>query len=189
MLICSKMRNKINEKIQLGEGVSCEYTDNILKFKKGSVELERTINIPIINIRVKDNELILEATKGNKIQYKRIKSQIAHIKNLIRGLNNEFVYELEACNVHFPMTLKVVGDKVLINNFLGEKQPRSAIITKGVKVEINGVKVIVKSNDLESAGQTAANLEKATKIKGRDRRVFQDGVYIVKKPERAEAIE
>ena len=30
-------------------------------------------------------------------------------------------------------------------------------------------------------GQTAANLEQATVVKGRDIRVFQDGIYVVSK--------
>mgnify|MGYP000225838052 CR=1 FL=1 len=31
----------------------------------------------------------------------------------------------------------------------------------------------------EKVGQTAANIEKATRVKGYDTRVFQDGIYLV----------
>ena len=41
--------------------------------------------------------------------------------------------------------------------------------------------VTIEGNDKESVGQTAANLEKATVVKGRDTRVFQDGVYVISK--------
>jgi len=48
-------------------------------------------------------------------------------------------------------------------------------------VTINKDIVKVSSIDKEKAGQTAANIELATRIKGYDPRVFQDGIYIVKK--------
>ena len=43
--------------------------------------------------------------------------------------------------------------------------------------------VTVTGSDREKVGQTAANIERACKIKKRDRRVFQDGIYIVSKGE------
>ena len=45
---------------------------------------------------------------------------------MFSGLQNKFVYKLEACNVHFPMTIKIEQGFLIINNFLGEKIPRKA---------------------------------------------------------------
>ena len=53
-----------------------------------------------------------------------------------------------------------------------------------VEVEVkNKVDVIVTGADIEKVGQTAANIERACRIRKRDRRVFQDGIYIVAKAE------
>jgi len=41
----------------------------------------------------------------------------------------------------------------------------------------------VKGVSLEDVGQTAANVEQATKIKRKDQRIFLDGVYIYQKEE------
>ncbi|MBU0761143.1 MAG: 50S ribosomal protein L6 [Nanoarchaeota archaeon] len=178
------MKHQILEKVEIPEGISCTYENKKLTCTKGSDSISRDMNIPQIEIQLQGNEIVISCKKGNKNQYKIIKSQIAHIKNLFRGLGEKFVYELEAVNVHFPMTLKVEGNQLAINNFLGEKTPRHAKIFPNVEVQIKGQKVTISSNDREAAGKTMANIEKATKVRGRDRRIFQDGIHLVSKPGR-----
>lgn len=180
------MRQKISEQIEIPSGILCESSDHTIKCKLGETEVSRKIEAPCLLISVKDNQLNLECPFGNKNDFKKIKSGIAHIKNMFLGLQTPFVYKLEYCNVHFPMTLKLEGSKVVISNFLGEKTPRFAEILPGVKVDIKGQKITVTASDKEAAGQTAANLEKATKIRNRDRRVFQDGIFLTERPGSAE---
>ena len=50
-----------------------------------------------------------------------------------------------------------------------------------VDVKTKGDQVLVSGINKEHVGQTAVNIELATKIKGYDPRVFQDGIYIVRK--------
>jgi|SRR3990172_552426 len=176
------MKQKITEQLEIPAGISCEAENNIVKCKKDGKELVKKINVPCLVVSMKDNKITLECMEGNKRDFKTIKSHIAHIKNMFLGLQNEYVYKLESCNVHFPTTIKSDGDRVVISNFLGEKTPRYAKILKGVKVEISGPKITVTSADKDSAGQTAANLERATKIKNRDRRIFQDGIFLTDRP-------
>jgi large subunit ribosomal protein L6 len=176
------MKQKISLSIKIPEGITCEFKDNILICKKESLELQKEFHLPATTITIKDNEINFLCKKGNKIHYKTIKAAEAHIKNMFSGLSQPFEYKLEAVNVHFPMTLKIDGDKLAITNFLGEKIPRQAIILPNVEVSISGQEILVKSPNREAAGQTSANIEKATKLKGRDRRIFQDGVYITHKP-------
>lgn len=177
------MKQKFTEKIEIPTEVVCVYSDNILKCKKDSFEINRAFYSPNINLEINKNFIILSCEKGNKIEKKTIKSYLAHIKNMFNGLTKKHTYILEACNVHFPMNLKIEGNKLVINNFLGEKTPRYAEILPNVDVKIKGQEIIISALDKEEAGQTAANFEEATKIKNRDRRVFQDGIYLVKKPE------
>ena len=47
--------------------------------------------------------------------------------------------------------------------------------------EIDRDKIVVSGIDKEAVGQTAANIERCTTVKGRDRRVFQDGIYLLSK--------
>ena len=175
------MRIKIEEKIAIPSGVECEISGKELICKKDGISLTRKVNVPGIKCSAGNNEIVFTCEAGNKNHYKIIKTQIAHVKNMFSGLNEMFVYNLQAVNVHFPMTLKVEGDRLAITNFLGEKVKRYANIIPGVDVQVKGQEVVVSSHDIEKAGHTAANIEKATRIRFRDRRVFQDGIFLTSK--------
>lgn len=178
------MKSEITEKIDIPEGIHCSYKDNLFTCKKNSIELSRKINLPNIPIRIEGNSIIFHSYKANKNERKIINSYTKHIKNLFQGLDEKYAYKLESCNVHFPMSIKIEGDKISISNFLGERIPRYAKILPNVDVQIKGPIITVASNDKEAAGQTAANIEKATMVRKRDRRVFQDGIFLVSSPER-----
>jgi large subunit ribosomal protein L6 len=69
----------------------------------------------------------------------------------------------------------------VIQNFLGERSPRKALILDGVTVKAKGDDVTVEGIDKEKVGQTVANIERATAVSRRDIRVFQDGIYLTSK--------
>lgn len=176
------MKQLITESIEIPQGITCEYREKTIFCKKDSLTLSRKIDIPKISVEVKGNSIILKSEKANKNERKIISSYLKHIKNMFQGLDKKFTYKLEACNVHFPMILKIERNKLVINNFLGEKTPRYAEVPPNVDVQIKGTSITITSHDKESAGQTLANFERSTKVKGRDRRVFQDGIFLVSRP-------
>ncbi|RLG21903.1 50S ribosomal protein L6 [Candidatus Micrarchaeota archaeon] len=166
--------------IEIPEGTEIEVKGNLVRVKGPKGELEKAMDLKFIKIKKEGQKLQVEETQ------KRAKAMAgtvaAHIKNLIKGVNSGFAYKLKVCYSHFPITVTVEGDKVVIKNFLGERAPRFAKILDGVTVEVKGQEITVSSIDIEKAGQTAANIEQAARVKGRDIRVFQDGIYITEKP-------
>lgn len=179
------MRTKFTEQIAIPAGIQCEVKDHVLICKKGEHHSMRKIELFDTTISVKDNAIHIVSDRANRRIIASLRTFIAHIKNMFEGLENAFVYEMEICNVHFPMTVKVEGNHLVVTNFLGEKEKRIATILPSVHVEVKGQKVIISSNSIEAAGQTAANIEKATNVPKRDRRVFQDGIFITSKCGRA----
>ena len=79
------------------------------------------------------------------------------------------------------MTVSVSDTELVIKNFLGEKVPRKVKIKQGVKVNVDGSQLTVQGPDKEITGQVAADIEQATRRPGFDKRIFQDGIYIIDK--------
>ena len=63
----------------------------------------------------------------------------------------------------------------------GTLPPHRQGVVGSAQVKIQGDEVTVSGVNKEDVGQTMANIEQATKIKGKDPRVFQDGIYLVAK--------
>jgi len=133
-------------------------------------------------IEVEDGKVRVYTTSPKKTHKAIVGTFAGHIENLITGVKDGFEYHLKVVYAHFPIKVRVEGNEVIIENFIGEKHPRRAKIVGRAQVEIRGQDIYVRGIDIEECGQTAANLEQATKIKRKDPRVFQDGIYIVKKP-------
>jgi large subunit ribosomal protein L6 len=178
------MNKDLERVIEIAEGIEVLVNDKDFVVKANGKELKKNLDIGKIKIEVKDGKVVLTAKGATKREAKMMGTINAHLKNMIKGVGEDFVYELEVCNVHFPMNVKANGNMITIKSFLGETTERKSKILDGAKVEIKGSKITVTSHDIEAAGQTAANLEKATKLTGKDRRIFQDGIFITKKPYR-----
>jgi large subunit ribosomal protein L6 len=178
------MNKDLERVIEIADGVEVLVSGKEFVVKGNGKELKREFEVGKIKVEVKDGKIILKAKGASKREAKMMGTIWAHLKNMIKGVGEDFVYELEICNVHFPMNVKVDGKKAVIKSFLGEKTERLAVVLDGVKVDISGNRITLTSSDIEAAGQTAANLEKATRLTGRDRRIFQDGIFITKKPYR-----
>jgi len=171
----------VREEVEIPEGVTVEINGSLVKVKGPKGEVERELSYPGVKIFTEDGKVVVYKDFPRRKDIAIARTFKAHIANMIKGVMEGFTYKLKVVYSHFPITVKVQGDKVYIENFLGEKAPRVAEILPGVTVKVMGGEIIVEGIDKEKVGQTAANIEQATRITGRDRRVFQDGIYIVEK--------
>ncbi|MDA4133049.1 MAG: 50S ribosomal protein L6, partial [Thaumarchaeota archaeon] len=103
------------------------------------------------------------------------------VRGLVHGVTKGYEYKMKVVFAHFPVTVKIKDDTVIVENFMGERSPRTAKILAGCKVTTEGDDIIIKGTSLEQIGQTAANVEQATRIKRKDQRIFLDGVYVYEK--------
>jgi len=172
--------------VEIPEGVEVQIEGSKIKVKGPKGELERDFShAKGIRMRLFEEEgkkyVLVETFFANRKRKALVNTIAAHIKNMITGVTKGWRYKMKIVFSHFPINVKVVGDRVEIHNFIGEKAPRVAKILPGVTVKVQGRDVIVEGIDIEKVAQTAANIEQATKITEFDRRVFMDGIYIYEK--------
>jgi len=134
-----------------------------------------------LNLSYQDNTLRIWVENPRKKQASLVNTLASHVKNMMKGVSEGFTYKLKIVFIHFPMTVNVQGDKVVINNFVGERRARVAKIRGNVKVSVQGDDIIVTGNDIEMVAQTAANIQESTKIRNKDLRKFLDGIYVYDK--------
>jgi large subunit ribosomal protein L6 len=144
-------------------------------------ELMRTLYHTRIEIAVKGENVVLTCTLPRKAENALLGTFRSHITNMILGVTKGFEYKMKIVYSHFPVKVSVKETEFVIENFLGEKFPRKAKIIGETKIVSKGDEVVLTGANKEHVGQSAANIERATKIKGYDPRVFQDGIYIVSK--------
>src|SRR5574338_472709 len=90
---------------------------------------------------------------------------------------NGYTIKMKIVYAHFPITVKTKDKLVLVENFQGERAPRTAKIHGATKVASKGDEVVVTRPVLNDVTQTAAEIQAMTKVKNKDHRVFLDGIY------------
>ncbi len=145
-------------------------------------ELSRTFNLRGIVLEKEENKVIVKSDSKRKRHKALVGTISSHIRNMIEGVTEGFTSKLKVVYSHFPVSVSVEGDKVKIENFIGGEKSRYAKIVGDTEVEVNGDDVEVTGSNKEDVGQTAANIEQVAQVKNKDPRVFQDGIYIVKRP-------
>lgn len=172
---------EIKEQITIPDGVTASFENNEIKIKGEKGELTRIFIHPKIDVKVNGKNIEVSSKNVRRKEKALIGTFVAHVNNMIKGVTEGFEYKMKTVFSHFPIKTSVEGNEFVIQNFLGERSPRKAEILEGVNVEAKGENVTVSGIDKERVGQTVANIEMATRVKYRDIRVFQDGVYRISK--------
>jgi len=166
---------------EVPEGVEVRFSDNILYVKGSLGEIKRDFSKIRSNISLEGNIITITSFSSRKRYRSIMNTSRSLIRNMITGVTKGFTYKLKVAYAHFPITVKIKGDEVHVENFYGERAPRISKIVGDCKFEVQEDDVIVRGISLDDVGQTAANIEQATTVKRKDQRVFLDGVYIYEK--------
>ncbi len=167
--------------VDIPEGVTVKIDGRTVTVKGPKGEQTRTFPISLIRMIKEGNTVTLFTEYPRKKDNALLGTFLSHVQNMMLGVSKGFQYKMKIVYSHFPVKASAKDDIFVIDNFLGEKHPRTADIIGDTKVTVKGDMVTLEGSNKEHVGQSAANIEQATKIKGFDLRVFQDGIYITEK--------
>ena len=172
----------MESEIKIPEGVTVAVEDKKVTVKGPKGSLEREFSDPRYDIFIsmaKTDDTFKITTSSDRRKVKAVAGTLtAHVRNMIKGVTLGWRYKMKVFHTHFPMTVEVKGKEVIVKNFLGAKSLRKGSILGNTKVSVKKDDVTVTGIDKEDVSQTAANIETSTRLSGKDRRVFLDGVYI-----------
>jgi large subunit ribosomal protein L6 len=171
----------IEERVAIPKGVTINIKDEVVEVKGPKGKLTRDFSNPKTKVKQDGDHLVIRCELPRVKDKAMVGTFTSHLTNMIDGVTAGFEYHMKIVYSHFPMKTSVKGNLFIIDNFLGERSARHAKILGDTKIVVKGNDVVLSGIDVEALGQTAANIEYATKIWGYDPRVFQDGIYITEK--------
>lgn len=175
---------RIEKRVRIPEGIDVTVKEGLVTVASREATLERRFRHPRVVVKRDNDEIVVSCEQPKKREAALVGTFTAHIRNMVIGITDGYECSMRIVYSHFPMKVSVEEDEgvVLIENFLGERHPRFAKIAGDAKISVSGDTVRITGHSKEDVGQSAANIEQATKIRGYDPRVFQDGIYILGKP-------
>jgi large subunit ribosomal protein L6 len=176
----AKKYEAVITEVPILEGVTVDIKGTEIETKGSLGTNKRHFNDALIKVTKKDGKLVLEITKERGLMRDAAKAQISFKKELendMKGVNELFEKKMRIVFAHFPINVEIKGDKFYINNIIGERVPRISRIVGTTKIEAKGQSVRVYGTSLDDVSQTSANIRQVCKIRNKDSRVFQDGIY------------
>ena len=174
----SKKNQQMDTSVSLGDGVSAKLEKDRLLVKGPLGKVEQDFSKIPVTLKVDGSSVRIQTQGARRQNRSTLNTTKSLIQNAVNGVTRGYEYKLKVIFAHFPVSVKVQGRNVHVENFYGERSPRIAEIVGDTKVEVQGEDIIVTGVSLSDVGQTAANLEQATTVRRKDQRVFLDGVYV-----------
>lgn len=174
----AKKTQRLDSTLELPKGVDAKYESGSLTVTGPLGRVGQDFSKVPVSIEINGSNVVLFTQGARRKNRSILNTAKSIVKNAIEGVTKGYQYKLKVIYAHFPVTVKVQGKKILVENFYGERSPRVAEIVGDTKAEVQGEDIILNGVSIQDVGQTAANLEQATTVRRKDQRVFLDGVYV-----------
>ena len=172
---------KFQDEVVIPEGVTITQKKHMLEFVGPLGKTYKSFRTIPVKIEIVEGKVIIKTIGFRKRDYVILHTARSIIRNICEGLIEGYTIKMKVVFAHFPITVKVEGKTILIENFQGERAPRTTKIVGNTKVIPKGEDILLTGEVWTDITQTAANIELKTKVKNKDHRVFLDGIYSYEK--------
>jgi len=169
------------QRIEIPSDCQVSLVDKTVTINGPKGSLERTFPEPQTQIKSEGNELVVTTHINRKRTRALVGTVVAHVRNMIAGVQHGYEYEMKIVYSHFPITVEIKDKTVIIKNFIGERGVRKARLIGDVQIRTTEDEIFISGIDIEHVAQSAANIQQVCKIRDKDRRVFLDGIYVIRK--------
>jgi large subunit ribosomal protein L9e len=173
-----------SQRVPIPKGVTVTVKGRIVTVKGDKGTLTRSFRHLQSDIRVSGKFVIVEVWWGNTKHNACVRTVASHIKNMMTGVSKGWMYKIRLVFAHFPISANIKGNKIEVENFLGEEKPRIVTIPEGVTI-VRDEKIKeefhISGISLEEVSQCAARIHQIALVKEKDIRKFLDGIYVSEK--------
>jgi large subunit ribosomal protein L6 len=174
----TKAKEDIVAEVEIPEKVTAKLTNTVLEVGGLQGNVKKDFEKIPVNLTIDGKKIIIKPYGKRKKDLAVTNTSRSVINNMIIGVLEGYTYKLKVVFAHFPISIKIKGKQISIENFFGERSPRVIDIIGDCKVSVESEDLVIKGPSLEDVSQTAANVELGTRIKEKDARVFLDGLYV-----------
>ena len=133
---------KFQTTVEIPDGVTLKLNKTMLEVQGPLGKTYKSFRKIPVKIEIGDGKVSLNALDTRKKDYAILHTVRSLIRNLCEGVTEGYTVKMKVVYAHFPITVKTKDDLVLIDNFQGERAPRTAKIVGSAKVTPKGEDVI-----------------------------------------------
>ena len=108
---------QIKETVIIPKDIEAKISNSEIIIKSSQGETKRKFLSLTVNLTLEGKNIKIISKNNKKLNKKTVYSLIAHLKNMIKGVQELFVYKLKICSSHFPMNVSVTNNKFIVKNF------------------------------------------------------------------------
>jgi len=175
--------------VEIPEGVEVRIENKTITVRGPKGEISKDFSTPLfdrkVSIEKTNGNVKITSTVDNRKTLAFVNTIAAHVRNMVIGVTKGYKYTMKIHYVHFPITVEISKQdnetKLEVKNFLGRKKP-IVIKVRDVDVKLENDYIIIRGIDKEKVGEAVNRIERSCRIyREHDRRIFQDGIFLVKK--------